>query len=225
MPASPRRRPRLIVHAGSLIAATMLLCACAVTQPGRSIGREIDDQSASLAIKSAMLRAEGYALGGIDVEVTEGVALLSGTAPREEDATYAECLAWSAQSVRTVANEIDVGGGRGVAGSARDGWITQQIRARLLSDRAVRSTNFNVETRAGVVHLLGFARTADERDRAAAHASLVEGVERVLVYVHVQGDSPELEPRGARRAELCDQPAERAPAEPGQAPADPEIPA
>ena len=218
------RRSRLIRRAGAAIAAAALVSACAVTQPGRSIGREIDDQSASLAIKSAMLRAEGYALDGVDVEVTEGVALLSGAAPREADATYAECLAWSAQSVRTVANEIQVGGGRGVGERARDAWITQQVRARLLSDRGVRSTNFNVETRGGVVHLLGFARTADERDRAAAHASLVDGVQRVLVYVHVQGDDPELEPRGARRAELCDQPVERTPEAPAAADPAPENP-
>lgn len=184
----------------------LILAGCAVTQPGRSIGRELDDQNASLAIKSAMLRAQGYALGGVDVEVTEGVALLTGSAPREDDRRYAECLAWSAHAVRTVANQIEVGEGRGARGSAQDAWITQQVRTRLLGDRGVRSVNFNVETREGVVHLLGFARTQAERDRAAAHASLVEGVSQVLLYVRVAGEEPELAARGEHLAATCDQP-------------------
>ncbi|MEO1039018.1 MAG: BON domain-containing protein [Pseudomonadota bacterium] len=186
--------------------AALIVSACAVTQPGRSVGRELDDQNASLSIKAAMLRAEGYALNGVDVEVTEGVALLTGSTPREEDRTVAECLAWSAQSVRTVANQVVVGDGRGVRGSTRDGWITQQVRTRLLGDRGVRSVNFNVETRDGVVHLLGFARTQAERDRAAAHASLVDGVQQVLLYVRVAGQETALEPRGERMALACENP-------------------
>lgn len=182
------------------------MAACAAFQPGRSAGRELDDQNASLSIKATMLRAEGYALSGVDVEVTEGVALLTGATPRLEDRVYAECLAWSAPSVRSVANEIAVGGGRGVRGRAEDAWITQQVRGRLLGDSAVRSVNYNIETHDGVVYLLGYARSADERERAASHASLVRGVERVVVFVRAEGETPRLAQRGARQAELCDAP-------------------
>jgi len=168
------------------------------------MGRELDDFNASTSLKSSMLRAEGYALDGIDVEITEGVALLSGSAPRAEDRIYAECLAWSAASVRSVSNQIEIGAGRGLAQASRDAWITQQVRARLASDRTVRSVNFNIETHSGVVHLLGFARSADERDRAAAHAALIDGVTRVVVLARAPGDEASGTPRGALRAEACE---------------------
>lgn len=188
------------------LAAGLVLSACAAVQPGRSVGRGIDDFNASMQVKSAMLRSEGYALNGVDVEITEGIALLSGTVPRVEDRLHAECLTWSAPSVRSVVNEIEVGNARGVADTARDAVITQQVRGRLVADSDVRSVNMNIETRDGVVYLLGFARSEGERERASRHASLVDGVERVVVLLRVPGENPELAPRGERRAELCEVP-------------------
>jgi osmotically-inducible protein OsmY len=182
----------------------LFLASCAAFQPERSTGRQLDDFNASLAIKSAMLRADGYILERVDVEVTEGVALLSGSAPRPEDRIYAECVAWSALSVRSVNNAITLGAGRGARDTAQDSWITQRVRTRLASDRVVRSVNFNVEAYDGAVYLLGFARSEDERSRAAAHAAATSGVVRVVDLVRVAGDTPDLPPRGARQAAACD---------------------
>lgn len=58
-----------------LVAAGIVPAACSsVGSVGqeRSIGRQLDDTNASVGIKSAMLRSEGFALDGVDVEVTEG---------------------------------------------------------------------------------------------------------------------------------------------------------
>lgn len=191
-------------HVFVLAACLIALPACAAMQDQRSTVRQIDDTNASISIKSAMLRAEGFDLSGVDVEVTEGVALLGGTAPRDADRVYAECLAWSAPAVRSVANHIEVGEARAFRQGASDVWITQRVRGRLAGDRSVRSVNFNIETHQGVVYLLGFARDANERERASQHAALVNGVERVVVLVRTGGEAPDLPPRGELRAELCD---------------------
>ncbi|WP_203291146.1 BON domain-containing protein [Maricaulis parjimensis] len=180
-----------------------LLGACSTVLEERSIGRSFDDTNASVAIKSNMLRAEGFALDGVDVEVTEGIALLTGRVPREDDRRMAECLAWSSVAVRNVANDLEVGPGQGFRDRTRDTQITTRVNARLISDRNVRSINFNVETRNGVVYLLGVARNRGELDRATTHASLVDGVEEVISYVRVAGADPNLPARGERRAAAC----------------------
>lgn len=181
----------------------LVLSACAAMQPERSLGRDLDDTNASLSIKAAMTRADGYALQGVDVEVTDGLALLTGTVPREDDRRQAECLAWSALAVRAVENEVVVSDPSRFRDGARDGWITQQIRGRLLRDRAVRSVNFNVEAENGRVYLLGIARTRGELERAAQHASLVEGVTDVVTLVRVVGETAPPIARGERRAAAC----------------------
>tara|TARA_R110002096_G_scaffold238532_4_gene430017 strand:- start:4098 stop:4781 length:684 start_codon:yes stop_codon:yes gene_type:complete len=186
-----------------LLCALACLSACAAIQPERSIGRELDDTNASLSIKSAMLRTEGFALDGVDVEVTEGIALLTGRVPRVDDRMMAECLAWSSVAVRSVANEVEVGAVGGFRDRTNDAWITQRVRGRLLSDRNVRSVNFNVETYAGTVYLLGVARSRGELERVSAHAALVGGVVEVISYVRVAGAPTELPSRGERRAQAC----------------------
>lgn len=185
--------------------SSFVLSACSSVQPGRSMGREIDDLNASLDIKSDMMRAEGYSLDTIDVEVTEGVALLTGETPRAEDRLFAECVAWSSPAVRSVVNEIDVGEWRTRGQSARDSLISSRIRSRLLQDRSVRSLNYNIEARRGVVYLLGFARNEDERQRAATHASLVAGVEQVVDLTRVRNVEDELPAKGELAANACGQ--------------------
>lgn len=186
------------------VLCTTAVAGCAAVQPGRSAGRQLDDFNASLSIKSTMLRSEGYALNGVDVEITEGVALLTGEAPRDADRVYAECVTWSAPSVRSVVNEITVGGGVDRTQMARDALITQQVRGRLLGDSMIRSVNFNIEAHAGEVYLLGFARSEDERERAAAHAALVPGVTRVVDLVRTRGETDVPPARGALAAAACE---------------------
>jgi osmotically-inducible protein OsmY len=200
-PAPMRRHGSFRAFASMVL--LLALAGCSTVQEERSIGRELDDVNASLAIKSAMIRNEGYALGGVDVEVTEGIALLTGTVPREDDSLMAECLAWSSVAVRAVANELFVGTASSLRNRTNDAWITQRVRGRLLTDRSIRSVNFNVETYAGKVYLLGLARTRGELERASTHASLVDGVGEVISYVRVVGSTSTLPARGERRAAAC----------------------
>jgi len=172
-----------------LIAALCLsLTGCAsigVFSNERSSAQALSDANATLAIKSRMGRSEGFYLRDVDIEVTEGVVLLSGEVPRPEDRIEAERIAWSSEAVQQVGNEIHVGGRDGARSDARDEYITQQVRARLLSDPGVRSVNYNVEVHRAIVYLLGVARSEAELDRASRIASLVPDVERVVTYVRV----------------------------------------
>ncbi len=154
----------------------------------RSGTRTLQDINASRAINARMGRAGGYYLSDVNVSVTEGVALLGGEVPRPQDKIEAERIAWTADTVNQVGNEIHVGGRDGLADAAQDALITRQVRARLLADTGVRSVNYNVETLRNIVYLMGVARSAAELDRAARIASLVPDVEKVVTYVRIDGE-------------------------------------
>lgn len=172
------------------IAAICLgLASCnAVGAIARGEGAErIADTNSSIGIRARMSRAEGFFLGGVDIEVTDGVALLSGRVPRAEDRVEAERIAWTGDNIRQVANEIVVGDGRGLGTRTGDEVTAQAVRTALLADGQVRSIDLNVEVANGVCYLLGVARTAEELDRAASIAAGVGGVERVVTYVRIEG--------------------------------------
>jgi hypothetical protein len=67
-----------------------------------------------------------------------------------------------------------------------DSWITEQVRLRLVADNDIKGTNFNIQVHNGVVYLLGTARSEEELRKAAEHASLVNGVQKVVSYVKMR---------------------------------------
>ncbi len=173
-----------------LILATSL-SGCALTSAGvkkgdeRNFVRSLNDISAGRVIEARMKRALDYKLKGVDVEVAEGVVLLSGNAPTQKDRIEAARIAWSAPRIDQVGNEIKINGKQGFVRNAKDGILEKSVRTRLTVDKLVKGRNFNVETHDGIVYLLGVARTQRELERAARIASTTRGTREVISYVRV----------------------------------------
>ena len=179
----------------TLFLSAAMLGGCAVTSAGvkkgdeRNLVRSINDVNAGRAVQARMKRAHGYDLKGVDVEVAEGVVLLSGNVPRQEDRIEAARIAWSAPTITQVGNEIMVKGRQGFVRNAKDGVLEKSVRTRLRADKYVKGRNFNVETHDGIVYLLGVARDAQELDRAARIAAMTAGTREVVSYVRVHDGS------------------------------------
>lgn len=176
----------------SALAISLSLSACAVTTAGvkpgdeRNFSRSLNDVSVERVIEARLKRAEGYSLGKVDVEVAEGIVVLAGTVPTSEDRIEAERIAWSAPHVDEIGNEIMVGTeGRGFIRGTKDNVLGSSIRTRLIADKTVKSRNINIETRNGIVYLLGVARTPEELERVAYIASTTRGTREVVSYVKI----------------------------------------
>jgi osmotically-inducible protein OsmY len=182
----------------AMLGASSLSSGCAVMAAGaaagagvmavqnRSIGRGIDDAAISNTVKARLMAYDSSAYARVDVEVAEAQVLLSGTTATDQNRLDAERIAWGVKGVDGVANQIAVGRNQGLFGSAHDEWITARVRAKLISDPAVKGLNFNIETHDGVVYLMGLASSEDEMRRAAEGASYIGGVKRVISYMQVR---------------------------------------
>lgn len=60
-----------------------------------------------------------------------------------------------------------------------DTWITTKVKAALVGDSVVKSTEVNVETFKGVVQLSGFVSSQDAMDQALIVAGEIKGVTSV----------------------------------------------
>ncbi len=150
----------------------------------RTMGEAVDDATTSSQIKARLL-AEG-GLGEVDVEVANGLVLLSGRVISPEKRVKAEDIAWSVEGTREVANEVKIEAPGGFISNAGDEVITARVRARLIGSSSVKSVNFNVETYDGVVYLMGLARSSDELRAAAEEASKARGVQQVISYIRIR---------------------------------------
>jgi len=67
----------------------------------------------------------------------------------------------------------------GVKSAGDDEAITTQVRAKLVGDQTVGTLNIKVNTYQGTVQLSGFAKSAEEAERAVQLARSVGGVKMV----------------------------------------------
>lgn len=152
----------------------------------KTMGEALDDATASNEIKAKLLNESAAKYAEVDVEVANGLVLLSGRVNEPEDRTFAEGVAWSSSRAIDVANEIRIEPPGGFMANVSDEIITGRVRARLIGSSKVKSVNFNIETYDGVVYLMGIARNTEELRAAAEEASVVGGVAQVVSYVRIR---------------------------------------
>ena len=152
----------------------------------KSIGEAVDDTTASTEIKGKLLRNSNGRFDSVDVEVTNGLALLTGSVYQPEDRIAAEDIAWSSSRVIDVANELQVSAPGGWGSTLSDKLITTRVNAALLAAKSVKGINYNVETYDGTVYLMGIAQDEAELQKAAEKVSYVGGVKEVISYVRIR---------------------------------------
>lgn len=114
-----------------------------------------------------------------------GVLLTGEVADEKTKADIADAIRKVA-SVKSVTNELVIGGKSSLASRSNDGLITTNVKSRLLGAKGVSSNHVKVVTEAGVVYLMGIVTPA-EGDAAADVARTTSGVSRVVkVFEYVE---------------------------------------
>ena len=166
----------------------------AVSQDSGTEDSGTEDSTTDAQIRAEidrLWREESTSLySGINLKVQEGRVLLSGRVPEPDARVTAVRLAWRAEGVAEVINEIEIGDESSLADATQDEWITTQLRAHLLADGAIASTNYSIETVNSEVYLLGVAQDQAELDRALTHARNIAYVRRVRNYMRLKTDPP-----------------------------------
>lgn len=146
----------------------------------------VTDASIQLQITDYWLKHNADMYRRLDMTVKEGRVLLTGSVPTADMRVDAIRLAWRADGVKQVINEIKVDNGPGLTGYVKDTWITGDIRAHIMLDRYIESINYTVDTVGGTVYLMGIAQDQKEMDRVIDHARNTKYVKNVINYVRLR---------------------------------------
>jgi osmotically-inducible protein OsmY len=178
----------------------------------RGVGGTANDFSTKTNVQSAWIKADPAMQADLNVTVYEGRTLLTGTAPTPEMKAQAQEVASRVPGVRTVYNEIEVAPPEGAWKSAKDAWITSQVKSDLVFNTHVRSVNYTIETVNSSVYLIGSARSQDELNTATNMARYVSGVKRVVSYVEIRPGEPPGSQPPATPASAASEPGPETPA-------------
>jgi len=186
----------LLLAAG--LSLTLGACAPAVVGAGAAVGvtaaqergfkGALTDAEIRLDINHLWFQKSTSLYSKVNLQVQEGRVLLTGNVPDPEARLSAVRLAWQAEGVIEVINEIEVNDTSSLLDGARDEWISAELGTRILVDRAIVSINYSIETVNQVVYLIGVAQSQAELDRVIAYAKDIAFVRRVIDYVRLKDD-------------------------------------
>lgn len=136
----------------------------------------------------------------IDVEIENGVAVLTGEVESEVDRDLAEQVALGVEGIREVDNQLKVEGetvdrnaadDSGATFSTRfnDATTTATVKSKLLWNRNTEGLDINVDTRNGVVTLQGNADSSEAKELAERLARNTEGVRQVDNQLEVNAEA------------------------------------
>ena len=170
--------------AGTVIGAGATVGTAAMKE--RGISGAADDTAIRLRLNALYSGDDERLWRKIGFQVYDGRVLLTGALDSSEMQLRAVRLAWQAEGVTEVINEIEVAESGGLTGYGRDNWIAAQLKSRLLFDKEVSSINYSVDTVRGKVYLIGIAQSRQELDRVLNHARSIDYVQKVVSYVRIK---------------------------------------
>lgn len=170
---------------GAVLGGTATVGTAAVQE--RSVGDAVDDSVTTASVNEKLFAKDVDLFSAVGVEVVEGRVLLTGSVRTPDDRVEAVRLAWQANGVKEVLNEIQVADKSGLVDIARDTWISTQLKSKLMFDKHIKAINYNVETVNGVVYMIGIAQDRGELERTANHARTIPHVRQVVSHVRLKG--------------------------------------
>lgn len=115
----------------------------------------------------------------ISVSSFNRVVLMVGQAPTEQLRNHAYDLVNSIQGIKRIYNRVSIEAPTSKSRQAEDAWITTKVKAKMVAEKGLKSSQIKVVTEDGVVYLLGLV-THKQSDIASTVASQVTGVEQVV---------------------------------------------
>ncbi|MEN8236366.1 MAG: BON domain-containing protein [Pseudomonadota bacterium] len=151
----------------------------------RGLRGVIDDAAIKAEVNALWFDFDPVLSESVELSVREGRVLLTGAVDTPQRQIDAVRLVWKVEGVKEVIDEMLVGDGAGIGGYVGDTWVTTKLKAELLFEPEVRSSNYNIKTYAGKVYLIGIAQDQQELDRVLEIASRVDGVKEVVNYMRL----------------------------------------
>jgi len=152
---------------------------------------EHSDAWIGMKVKSALLFHRNVRASKTDVNVRDGIVILSGEASSQAQKELTTEYAMDIDNVKEVKNEMTVAKtpaapSETVSEKIDDASITAQVKSSLLSHRSTSALKTKVATTDGVVTLSGIARNSAEKSLVTKLVSDINGVSSVINNMTVQ---------------------------------------
>ena len=149
----------------------------------RSIGTQIDDNIMQKNLVARMLAQDKKYLISLNTKVLDGRIFITGKVEDPEEKLQITKMAWETKGVRSVKNDILIKEEFNFKQSAKDLLITSQLRASLIVNKKIKSTNYNIDTYKKKIYIYGIAQSIEEQNEVVREANEIIDVEEVIASI------------------------------------------
>ena len=149
----------------------------------RSIGTQIDDNIMQKNLAGRLVIEDKNYLLSINTKVLDGRIFITGKVDDPEEKLKITKMAWETKGVRSVKNDIIIKEEFNFQQSAKDLLITSQLRTALIINKAIKSTNYNIDTYKKKIYIYGIAQTKEEQKEVIKEAKEILDVEAVVASI------------------------------------------
>jgi osmotically-inducible protein OsmY len=148
-----------------------------VAEDRRTVGTMTEDEG--IEQKASSRIAEKVKDAHINVTSYNRLVLLTGEVPTEAAKADAERIARAVENVRSVFNELRVGGNSAMQARTNDSVLTSKVKGRFVDARKFSPVHVKVVTENSVVYLMGMVKKQEATD-AAEITRTTGGVSKVV---------------------------------------------
>lgn len=164
---------RIAVTSLSAVLAVAALAGCTSSMVAKST--QHDDSGITSVVEASLAANDQVKARAVEVQTREGVVYLTGVVDTEEARREAARVAWRADGVEGVMNDLTVGE-RTVGSWADDVVISSKVKSKLVGNSEIRAGDIDVSSSQGVVTLIGRVSSDAVKQEAERIARATKGV-------------------------------------------------
>ena len=146
----------------------------------RTVGTQIDDSIMQKNLSAKLINMNTNYILSVKTKVLDGRIFITGKVDTVEEKLKITKLGWEIKGARSVKNDLQIKEKFDFQRSAKDLLITSQLRAAMITNKKIKSVNYNIDTYKKKIYIYGIARDVEERAEVINEAKEILDVEDVI---------------------------------------------
>ena len=149
----------------------------------RTIGTQIDDSIMQKNLSAKLINMNTNYILSVKTKVLDGRIFITGKVDSVEEKLKITKLGWEIKGARSVKNDLQIKDKFNFQQATKDILITSQLRAAMITNKKIKSVNYNIDTYKKKIYVYGISADEEERSEVINEAKQILDVEDVITSI------------------------------------------
>ncbi len=154
----------------------------------RTIGTQIDDSLMQKNLRAKLILLDKSYLIKVKTKVLDGRIFITGKVDTVEEKLKITKMGWEIKGARSVKNDLKIKEKFNFSQIAKDVLITSQLRTALITNKKIKSVNYDIDTYKKIIYVYGISQNQEERAEVINEAKKVLDVEDIVTSIFLVED-------------------------------------